>query len=526
MNHSDDDNLPILWHPEVHKHFSEELYYVLIKLTRPGPDRLDTGLNVYEQFRKELRVELFIKGFSIYSLFGSYDVMLRVWCNEDDFYKLHVFFEKTDLVRGFHSYISCVLNYTWTSSRALSPMELARIDTSYVNKVQADNYKEKKAALKNGLLVPRPKRDGQSFIKFFTHIPLIVKHSRNDLEAYLNFIDEIKEGISSASQSWPNILEITLVMLEKIVSPMQQYDDSAVNNSQLTDVIVKGIVPGEKIFEILSFSFDFSRCSFNLRGASETYLSAESESDWQESDSITATMAVGLKRLKNLIDIFSLNPKEILSLSPERCDWVTNQLTENSKIVNIEKDSINVSVFLAWLRAYLLDDNEQAFRTLSILMKMESYLSKMTIKILSQIKNPWYPKLIKSIFADKIANKNAMGNIIILDDDKAELGRIEKYTLADWITILKQIDNGNPNRDTKGMISDMLGQNCFGILYNLIPDTQRQGNVKGWRNSFAHGYLVDPLPIGSDITDEFAKLTDFIAKLAWLVYELKEYIAK
>ena len=119
-----------------------------------------------------------------------------------------------------------------------------------------------------------------------------------------------------------------------------------------------------------------------------------------------------------------------------------------------------------------------------------------------------------------------MGNIIILDDDKAELGCIKQYTLADWITILKQIDNGNPNVDTKGTISDILGQNCFDILYNLIPDTQRKENKKGWRNSFAHGLLVDPLPEGSNITPKFTDLTDFIAKLAWLIYELKEHIAK
>lgn len=67
----------LLWHPAVHEHFDEELFYFLIGV-------ISFKANAFETLSKRLREDLFLTGFCIYPALGSYDIVLRVWLNRVD----------------------------------------------------------------------------------------------------------------------------------------------------------------------------------------------------------------------------------------------------------------------------------------------------------------------------------------------------------------------------------------------------------------------------------------------------------
>ena len=65
-------NRPVLlWHPQVHRYYNEELYYVALRF---APYRRD----VKEKLRTALD-DQGISGCCLYEIFGTYDILLRVW---------------------------------------------------------------------------------------------------------------------------------------------------------------------------------------------------------------------------------------------------------------------------------------------------------------------------------------------------------------------------------------------------------------------------------------------------------------
>jgi hypothetical protein len=68
------DKKILIWRPEVHKHFSENLYYFLFSFR-------DFSRALLNDFTQNLTNTLNLPGFCLYSIFGYYDCLLRVWLN-------------------------------------------------------------------------------------------------------------------------------------------------------------------------------------------------------------------------------------------------------------------------------------------------------------------------------------------------------------------------------------------------------------------------------------------------------------
>lgn len=65
----------ILWHPQVHLRFGEELHYFLFKFSRFTQQTAG-------DFQLWLENDRQLQAFCLYVTVGVYDVLLRVWLNE------------------------------------------------------------------------------------------------------------------------------------------------------------------------------------------------------------------------------------------------------------------------------------------------------------------------------------------------------------------------------------------------------------------------------------------------------------
>ena len=320
---------PDVWHQSVHKKHEENLYYVFVGLTRPAPDLLLKANNVYDAFVNELRENIIIEGLSIYSLFGSFDTLIRIWCKDLDAYKLFIYLENSDLVRHYKFYWCKQCQYLWAPDlkTRFDKKELTQFSKEHVYKIQEDNNIEfRKTAIKNGFLLPQKERtNDKSYVKFFSHIPLLPNNElHGDHDAFSTLWEELKNGVINAAQEWRSVQELTLMVLGHKVLECNREDGSKyVNDSndiRPAVVLVKGIVPGNDMAVILPFTFAFASQSYQLRGASETYLVASAQDHWFESDSITISENVEFKTIMKLKEVCGLTSSEIITLKPERCN--------------------------------------------------------------------------------------------------------------------------------------------------------------------------------------------------------------
>ncbi len=522
--------VPDVWDAEVHEMYGEELYYVFVGLTRPSPERLVKASNVYDKFVDELRAALSIAGLSMYSLFGSYDTVIRAWCNEVDAYKLYLHLQGSDLVRQYRYYWCKSCEYLWAAERGtpLDKAELRRLRNSDVLDVQSGHNLAREEAAARGLLLSRPDRaSGASYIKFFSHIPLTLKDAlHEDSDAFSSLWQELKSGVLSAAAGWSGVQELTLAVLGRKVSSQDGGPKYLKNSDDIKPaaVLVKGIVPGTRMAEILPFTFAFASRSHQLRGASETYLVASADDRWTESDDITVTRRVSLSVLEEVKTICGLTAGEIVAIQPGRCNWVYRQICEHRHIVDLELLTPRESVFVSWLRAYLTNDNEQAFRALSIIPKIEGYLSICGQRLLGQIKGAWYPHSIEHLFESELGAMKQMGRIVINTSTNGKesvgLGRPDMYTLPDWMNILRRIDQGALEAISEGYVSEKLGKGWDEILDRLMPDGQDK--QKGLRNAYAHGRMLEPLPVKEEDVTQYEELTHYIAELAWLIHSIRK----
>jgi hypothetical protein len=504
---------------------------VFVTLGRPDPGRLKNGNNVYDQFCKELERDLGLKGLNTYSLFGRYDVFLQAWCNQELSYRLYTYVATSDLVRASIFYECRLLSYTWAETARkpqFSDVDLHNIE-HLIKQVQDGSETARGKAITKQFLLPRPDRPGQkNWIRFVTVVPLLSPYKEEEKDEHVakHFWPQVRESLKEAHGQFDDIEELTLALVGQMADPRSVTGMAPLPH--VSGVLVEGITSAQNLSRILSFGFALTRGDSQLRGGSETYIVAAAQENWIQADEVLCRdSAVDHLQLRKLTSLFRLNSEELIKLSAPRAAWVLSQLASHTQLVEYERQALSRSLLLSWLRAYLCRDNEQAFRTLAVLMRVEGALGDLAKGILAaKADGKDTQKSLAGLFDKELKAFEQVTNIVLVEkrDDGTKIARIgsmKTFTLADWLNILSRINLGRIQEIDKGMVETALGDSqALETLREMIPSPAR----KGWRNMFAHGELDAPLPHDDAIpqkTDQMQQVTDFLARLAWIMRHLE-----
>ncbi len=197
-----------VWHPKVHFRFQETLCFFLL---RARPFEKEVLFKKLQEFLSSMG----LTGYQIYQIFGSYDVLLRIWLpvGEDRQFAEDLQ-DKISEVHHCNPFTSCWLHKCWVWGDMTKPIDQKFLDSlslDEIRKIQTkiDN-KLMEAALQGGLFRDIEKdiknENGQPFIKFFVTIDFGLAI---DTEQLRITVTEINKVVSSLQEE--HVIERSVV---------------------------------------------------------------------------------------------------------------------------------------------------------------------------------------------------------------------------------------------------------------------------------------------------------------------------
>jgi hypothetical protein len=235
----------VVWHPDIHQHYSEELFYYLIRSTGYFPE-FKSGL-------LDLLSERSIRGFCLYDVFGDFDFMLRVWLTPQ---------KREDLTKAFRDKAYRVSEFVvrefvhlWhvqkdgsLTSRNFTDVEISKVGSAKLMAAQEGDETAQDELFANGMLLCHvPKRDG---FKFFTRLNLATGH----------LVDE---------------RAITEALIACIRGAGYLRQPSAYRGMGFAQFLIKGVV--DSFYQVEEFVFDLLDAFRIAGGATTTYVVSDSE---------------------------------------------------------------------------------------------------------------------------------------------------------------------------------------------------------------------------------------------------------
>jgi len=222
----------VIWHPDVHRKFSEELHYFLIK-----PEIYSSSFK--SQVSKFLS-DIGAKGFCIYDIFGNYDILLRVWLSDINKMKFAEYIDKNLNIAGIDEFIVQGFIVSWHESREEpknpSLLDLDNLTPEIIEKAQlnkiAENEMEELASkhLLLSRMIPPLNGDYKFFVLmgYPTSVPVReniisdqIKDFINTQKSYLKNIS-VYSGmgfsrylIKAVSKDFYDILKLVLAFIER-----------------------------------------------------------------------------------------------------------------------------------------------------------------------------------------------------------------------------------------------------------------------------------------------------------------------
>jgi hypothetical protein len=450
----------LVWHPLVHKRFSEELHYFLIKT------------NIYSStFKKQLHEFLFeigTEGFCMYEIFGNYDILLRVWFTNENRLKFVEYIENRPEIAGIEEFFVQGFNISWHDESGKcqgdpNVDDLIRLSPETIQKAQFGQLSEpemKELSSKHILLSREISFSNKKF-KFF----VLMDYASSPLRDF-----KIREYI------------------EQFIDNQRSYVDkvSVYSGIGFTRYIIKAV--SKNFYDILRFILALISEFRILNVQTNTVVVAEENP--YESDNIT----------------FGGNLEE------ETVRFLVPELYEQKEISMEERYRLAIKIYQsadAFIHDDIHDDKGILQQTMQFIISKDSkglaaclgaYFAEFE-QFLRESFPQFTTKLCRSESPDKIDSSNkimqdAYKYCKILENKKAFLG--------EWIDLYKYVITTILSAENNWVKENI---EVFEILKTAAT----------WRNKFAHADY-------GDIIQDWEELIDFLAKFVPVKRYFEAYI--
>ncbi|QDT27868.1 hypothetical protein Enr10x_32030 [Gimesia panareensis] len=430
----------IVWHPEVHRLFGEQLSFIFLK---PHHFRNHIPPRIIEVLD-----DLQLKGFHYYHVFGSVDIVIRIWARH----------EKRDAVLealGEIQDLVVITVFTCTDP----PFFLwwdgyqQRLSPGVIQSFSRDDLKN--AQTDEGLATAEAK---DSIVTRLQNANLLfTKRLRTQENGQIKFFVSVSVRGGSSK-------EAVIGQLERAFREYNELEDSSIYTSTGGNYLLKATT---SVYEVIG-KFVLSIPDFISPAdcTTETHLVASTTGDYSDFVDFEQTEPA-LLRMCGLWK-FSENSVRELPENQQRALGEVYAAIENSQIISIDKREIIKKI----IQAVLENDHELLREKTTFLFALESHLFQFTARTMSEL----YGKdWMKSDFqrlkdATKIPNDFSQ-NTWTFKDSLSLLGKVDsekKNAISSllnekWITILEgahemrnRVGHGKPLQEWPTLLQDLL----------------------------------------------------------------------
>ena len=354
----------ITWHPGLHERYGEQLYFIVIK-----PHSYS---NWFKMTLEEKLRSSGVLGWSMYEVYGFFDVMIRAWMTQEQRSLFYKAIEDDNNILEWQDIIIYEVDYLWSpifqKKPELDDKKLNQYHPDRLDQFQSKEIDEKfSVELQNcGLVLKDIIIDvAESFngIKFFIMIDYSSRANQADV------FREIK-----------NFIKITDHKLKEL---------SLYSGNGFSKFIVKGLCDFDKLYDIADFSLSLISTFKILKMKSQTIIVATRRTF--ESDNINFNN-LSFIEIQNIIKMFELSKKNISGLSRYEIRVIRDKYDEINQNGLLYE---HLNLFKKLFNGYVDKDADLIKRNLFFIIDFEKYFREFSLKIMSEL---YGPKWVKTDF--------------------------------------------------------------------------------------------------------------------------------
>jgi hypothetical protein len=436
------------WHPVVHHaEYEETLYFLLIRLAeaRHRP--------VAEQIRRVLG-DADVHFACEYSVFGYWDVLVRVWLNGNSYHRLARLLKRTELsnVAKFETFETTELRYLWSGRSE----NLLDEDQPKLLKMLTRREKDVRRAVDNP-----DQFDSAAWRKFeedglvIDHRPAKVAEDGNNVKFYI-VLERVGGDIPPEDEQDKVLSAIT-------TCEMTDRSSLYTGNGRFASYLVRCVA--ESYSDVLHFSASLDIELTGTRLRPMTLLIANT--DARESDWVNHPQPLP-RRVEHTLNLLALEdgPAKFPNLTTRDWDALYELVQHAHELAG--EDGVLLLKLLDILRACLKDDHDELARALAFVSDSEWFFSKYMQRVWAlTIGDHWLNELKKQFAADSSLSRSSEA----IKKDKA------KWTIGNYAYFAVATATFNKVFDAR-------------LRRELIPDWKTQViRYAELRNEPAHGKL-------------------------------------
>jgi len=421
----------VVWHPDVHRHYGESLCFIYL------------NVRYYDdEVRKQIMAvlaDLKLAGYCYYDVFGSVDVLLRVWVRTSTRDSLLTKLRELPYVT-VRSVFLCTEppQYLWWKEyrSELTLKEIIPHEAETLTKVQAGDFRHESTDIlkKSGAVSIREVAKSDA-IKFFVTITF---HG----------------GVPRKG-----------VHLREAVEKADYIDEKSIYSGPRAEYIVKGTTPS--FYEVGRFVLHVLRELSPLECSTETHLVAVPP--WREKDDVDFLGGSLSPELEQMCKMWKIDVGRVRSLPRPKQRALADVFEKvcHTELVNLDGRSILPSVTTALIN----QDEEAAAEKFNFLLQLERWCFAGII-----------PPIMRKVYGEDW-RKEALPRL------RKETGiphewTEDTWTLVDSISLMGKVYAEHPE------------ENVFGGNWEAVMRRAAE-----WRNAFAHGKIAKRLEDWAQVFD-------------------------
>ncbi|MBC7782573.1 MAG: hypothetical protein H7144_01935 [Burkholderiales bacterium] len=398
----------LTWHPDVHVGYGELLSFAFLKVQHWSPD-------FFTRMQEALETAA-LPGYSYYDVFGSSDVILRVWSRSDSHHRLHseinkipgVVIQRIFTCAGSPCYLwwkDCRDSISSTDLFLYTPEELRSVQEN-VEPTDEDSAKRAELRLK-GFFHDSRNPATRRAIKFFVRVDTTVNIEPRNL---VNELDRKRAPLT--------------------------VNDLSIYFSTNQALLIKGTT--ENYHDIGKFVLQAVRTTLP-NCATETFLVAAPSQ--RESDVVDFAGMVLDPPLVRICAVWGIKKDRMHSLDPKTRRALSHAVTENVRTDLLRRDEERRSVLKGCFLARIYSDKTMMEEKLSFFNALEGFLFRSVV-----------PKVMREIFGEDwqkepLLRLSGRGRITHRYDPS-------QWDMGDSVNLL-----GVADADTSGRVAALLGDN-------------------------------------------------------------------
>lgn len=446
INHINSSYNLVVWHPDVHSKFGEALYFFLI-----SPVTYDDWFQLkIENCLRSCNVQ----GWSLYTLYGFYDVLIRAWMSPEQKHSFSSNIQKETALLDISYFMASEMEYLWSSrqqqQKKLDTSLLNKYDNAILNSVQdkVPNINNIEILTNEGLILRNEKVYADkafSGIKFYILINYPTAVNQDELK------EEIIRFINKSNH--PNIEGI-----------------SVYSGFGFAKFLIKGIA-SINMYDITNFACDLTK-QFKLIKMKSTTLLTASQNAFQ-SDNIFIKEMDSTVAIDKTIKELGIDSKQIENLNKYEIRLIHDKYQE---LVRKDIFPKHEKIFAPFFQDYVNKNSAALKKHLFIMIEFENDFRKFITKMLHK----YYGRKWMETDFDRLRQSVSI-------PPKG----YDRMTMTEWVNIL-----GKVNSEKNNEIDNIIGPNWQELLRIAAS----------LRNKVAHGRIDDPIEIWGDTLDFLSEL--------------------